>query len=73
MRQLRVRVPRGQGERVIAAAEARGGVNTVLEAEKGGLLLDLVCVYVSNREVERRSWAECSDFVPLVELLESPE
>ena len=47
------RVPRGEGERVVAAAEERGGMNlTVLEAKKGGHLLDLVFVYVSNREVE---------------------
>ena len=53
MRQLIFRVPRGEGERVVAAAEARGGVNlSVLEAKKGGLDLDLIFVYVSNREVE---------------------
>ena len=51
MRQLIFRVPRG--ERIVAAAEARGGANlSVLEAKKGGLALDLVFVFVSNREVE---------------------
>ena len=53
MRQLIFRVPRGEGGRIIAAAEERGGVNlSTLEAKKGGQLLDLVFVYVSNREVE---------------------
>ena len=42
MRQLIFRVPRGEGERVVAVAEERGAMNlTVLEAKQGGHLLTI--------------------------------
>ena len=65
MRQLIFRVPRGEGERVIAAEEERGRVNlSVVGAKEGGL----------GQRTKQEPQAQFLDFTSLVniELLEPP-
>ncbi len=53
MRQIVVQVPRGDGEQVLRSAESFRGTNlSMIQAHgSGGVLLDLVAVYVPNENV----------------------